>query len=402
MCTDRTTTTTLCGYELTQDLDFALAADYASGSTNYTDNTWRPTNASGTVLTGSAIGNATNAGFPGFGAETGDSDNGFTAIFEGNGHTISNLYSRASDVRERNVGLFRLLETNGVVRNVGVGANVYGGSETTDHVGGLVGYNAGTIIASHATGTVKGEAGTRDYVGGLVGYNTGAITAGYATAAASGGIGGSDRVGGLVGYNTGAITASYATGIALGGSGIGDRVGGLVGTDWNGTIRASYATGNSDGGSDGSDYVGGLVGQNGFSSTITASYATGNSVGGNRVGKLVGSDSNSAGIRESYAFGSATGNTTFGHAGAHPGGITAATAITADNAGASWDSTTDNTSGAWKFTSGQAPALRYADYDGTASSATTYSCSNYSATIPGTTLRLTCGSSLLGGSANQR
>ena len=72
---------------------------------------WRPDNTD--------PDDATNAGFNGFGAATGTTD-GFTAIFEGNGHSINNLYSRASNAGSRNVGLFRVLDSGAVIRNVGV------------------------------------------------------------------------------------------------------------------------------------------------------------------------------------------------------------------------------------------------------------------------------------------
>ena len=84
-------------------------------------------------------------------------------------------------------------------------------------------------------------------------------------------------VGGLVGLNRASIVASYATGAANGGAGD-DRVGGLVG--WNyGSIVASYATGAANGGGD-NDNVGGLVGLNDSSATITASYGFGNATMG--------------------------------------------------------------------------------------------------------------------------
>ena len=93
---DPATTITLCGYELMRDLDFAIRTHYTF---NIMRMDWRPTNTSGTVLTGSAIDNARNAGFPGIGAESG-TDGGFTAIFNGKGHTIKNFYSRNTTKRQ--------------------------------------------------------------------------------------------------------------------------------------------------------------------------------------------------------------------------------------------------------------------------------------------------------------
>ena len=299
-CAGRIPATTLCGYELMQNLDFAIAAHYALESVN---SAWRPNNAN-TDLAG-------NAGFNGIGPATGTTG-GFSGIFEGNSHSINNLYSRASNSNRRNVGLFRLLDSDGVIRNVGVtAANVYGGNSYGDHVAPLVGYNAGAITASYATGKASSGGGQGDRVGGLVGYNkAGAtITASYASSRADGGVGRDDAIGGLVGLNWGIITASYATGIANGGSGESDDVGGLVGEN-NGPITDSYATGNVDGGVGNLDTVGGLVGWNKNNTTITASYATGNADGGNghndRVGGLVGHN-HSGTITASYARGNADG-----------------------------------------------------------------------------------------------
>ena len=67
--------------------------------------------------------------------------------------------------------------------------------------------------------------------------------------AADGGDGNSDRVGGLVGWNGGTITASYARRrcrlVVMVNSTVS---GGLVGFNIDGTITASYASGDVDGG----------------------------------------------------------------------------------------------------------------------------------------------------------
>ena len=309
-CTGRSATTNLCGYELTQSLDFDIANHYASGSVN---GDWRPNDSDPDM--------ATNVGFDGLG---GSRSGGFTGVFEGNGHTINNLYSRISiGSRETDSGLFRQIAFRGIIRNVGViNANVYGGRGAGNHVGGLVGWNrGGTITASYATGNADGGGGNGDSVGGLVGLNRGGtITASYATGNAKSGNGARDNVGGLVGWNqNSAIIASYATGNADGGDGARDSVGGLVGQNHSDTataispIIASYATGNADGGDGDEDSVGGLAGNN--NSTIIASYAAGNADGGggnqDSVGGLVGQNNlltrSTSTITASYAIGNVDG-----------------------------------------------------------------------------------------------
>ena len=214
------------GYELTADLDFDTNGDRAvdvAGDAYWNDGSgWEP------------IGTRAAP---------------FTATFHGNGHTIANLFIDRDTMD--NVGLFGTTGSTSVVRNVGLrAADVTGRYE----VGGLVGYNFGTIMASYVTGQVTGQSG-----GGLAGFNQKRIVASYATAAVTT----ADDAGGLVGFNGSGtrIVASYATGPVTGRS----RAGGLTAGSVSG-ITASYATGAVTG--DGT--VGGLVGAN-FSST-TASY----------------------------------------------------------------------------------------------------------------------------------
>ena len=243
------------GYELMTDLDFAQESSYVSGSTNWTNKTWRPVDevtpdsSSMDAVPGSAV----NAGFPGIGAASGNTG-GFNAIFEGNGNTISNFYSR-NTAGTGYTGLFRSTDSTAQIRSLGVtNGNVYGGAGASDQVGVLVGRNRGRIIASSAsvslpsTSSADGGAGNLDLVGGLVGQNEGTIIASSASGSAhgGGGIETDDHVGGLVGNNAGRIIASSATGSADGGPGNDDFVGGLVGNNAD-TIIASYATGSADG-----------------------------------------------------------------------------------------------------------------------------------------------------------
>ena len=309
------TTVTLCGYELMGDLDFASADSYAFGMKNerWLDMAWRPTSVG--RVTGPD--SADNEGFDGIMGIGASSTEGFMGIFEGNSNNIENLYSRNNTNESKNIGLFRLVASGAVIRNVEVSnASVYGGdkaasSRNGDYVGSLVGRNEGRIIASHATGgNQDGGDNSLDYVGGLVGWNHGTIIASYSTASPAGGSG-TDYVGGLVGRNesdNGIIIASHATGNPDGGVG-NDDVGGLVGhNNSNSKVIASYATGNPAGGAD-SDNVGGLLGQN--AGTIIASYATGAPAGGadtDRVGGLVGQN-NRGTITASYAAGTPNGGT---------------------------------------------------------------------------------------------
>ena len=214
----------------------------------------------------------------------------FTAIFEGNDHTISNLMIDRSNTD--GVGLFGYA-AEGTINKVGLlDVDIQGAS----HVGGLVGRSrSSNITNSYATGAVEGGP---SYVGGLVGSSYGGtITNSYAT----GDVEGQGEVGGLVGYSYyGTITNSYATSAVTGAEYYGD-IGGLVGRSRSSNITNSYATGDVEGQGD----IGGLVGRS-RSSNITNSYATGDVEGDYLVGGLVGSNDDGT-ITNSYATGKVTG-----------------------------------------------------------------------------------------------
>ena len=219
----------------------------------------------------------------------------YSAIFEGNGHTIVGLGYGP---------MFGQISASGVVRNLtlkssnayitergrigglaaanhGAISNVHvsGSASTTAGVGGgLVGLNGptGIIADSSSAGQVRYSATDqgRD-IGGLVGRNAGSIRSSWSTARAGGQS--TSNIGGLVGYNasTGSIRGSYARGevwnkyIHIWGNPLGRNLGGLVGTN-EGEITASYSTGRVSGGK----VMGGLVGRNTFGSITNSYYDT--------------------------------------------------------------------------------------------------------------------------------
>jgi hypothetical protein len=147
-------------------------------------------------------------------------------------------------------------------------ANVYGKSE----VGGVVGYNTGTVENSYATGNVSG---IENYVGGVAGGDNGAIT----NCKASGDVSGLNNVGGVAGYTSNTMENSYATGDVNGNNYVGGVVGYVYSTS---TVENSYATGNVSG----YNYVGGVSGRN--IGMVINCYATGNVSGNDYVGGVVG------------------------------------------------------------------------------------------------------------------
>jgi hypothetical protein len=228
-------------------------------------------------------------------AESGVSGSGILAVEVYTGTVIDNVDVTGNVFGENSVG--GLVGYNeGTISN----SSAIGDVDGAGNVGGLVGYSDGTINNSYATGAVTG---IEDYVGGLVGYSSGEISNSYATGAVSG----DNYVGGFVGStgvspNNSLINNSYATGDVIGS---GEYIGGLVGDSY-GTITNSYATGDVDGFGD----VGGLVGYNG--GTISNSSATGAVTGDDdNIGGLVGFNED-GNISNSYATGAVTGDDDIG------------------------------------------------------------------------------------------
>ena len=392
------------GYELMRNLDFADATSYASG---IVDATLRPNNSDPDA--------ATNSGWEPIGTV----DNGFNSRLEGNGYTISNLYGRRSSAGY--LGLFGATGTNSVIRSIGVASVRLYGSDGNNTIGALVGNGVGIIIASYASGTVNAGAGM-DGIGGLVGDSEGIIVASYATGTVNGGAD-ADDIGGLVGAinqnigdTTEMIIASYASGTVNGGADA-DDIGGLVGSTAIGVTTAAYASGTVNGDA-GNDRIGGLGGAFALH-TLIASYTTGTVNGGtdnDTFGSLIGIVGSNVNIA-AYGFGSATGETA-GIDGITPRpegvaaageGIEGARMLTLNTAGAQWNQVNTEvdppitTMDAWDFgTTDQAPALRYADYDGPNNN--TYGCGDGSmadiiipsvVATPTGPMTITCGVTLL-------
>lgn len=192
----------------------------------------------------------------------------FSGVFDGRGYTIKGLVIDRPD--EQEVGLFKVINGDGVVRNVGLEDVAIVGNS---FVGAITGRNLGEITGSYSTGYVVG--GHRN-VGGIAGRNRGVITDSYSSAQVIG----NDRwTGGITGFNDGEhsrIERSYATGPI---SNNGGYIGGVAGVN-QGLIANAYATGSVK---SESTAAGGVVGMN--TGTIQMTYSTG-AVSG--VGRLVG------------------------------------------------------------------------------------------------------------------
>ena len=292
-----------------------------------------------------------NAGFTPIGGTSGTAftfSTPFTGIFDGLGHTISNLTINVASSSPP-VGMFSGLSSSGgggIIRNVGlVGGSVKGAG---NFVGALVGsVGPGTsVLHSYSTGSVTGSS----YVGGLVGQNLGTISGSSAT----GSVTGSGYSGGLVGINQGSITDSYATGNVTVGAGV--EAGGLVGHNYGGTISNAYATGSVTAGS----YAGGLVGANDsvtfpapVAASITNSFSTGKVTATSGAGGFAGE--NSATISGSFWDNQTSGQSTIGVGSGTTTGATGETTTSMQTAStftsAGWSTTV------WSFAANSYPSL---------------------------------------------
>ena len=228
---------------------------------------------------------------------------GWTATFDGNGHTIANL-RQDSPVAQSYAGLFGQV-TGGVIRNVGLKDVDITSDHNDDQMGALIGSNSGASVQNcWSTGRVRSTntvaSGKR--VGGLIGFSDQPVTSSWSSAAVTiTNTGRNDTAaGGLVGYARGNIIASYATGAVSGGAAAASdvsHIGGLVGRQNDGSIIASYATGAVSSSSD--NNAGGLLGRL-QAGTVTASYSTGTVTAGSgaNIGGLVGSSAGT--INHSY------------------------------------------------------------------------------------------------------
>jgi len=204
----------------------------------------------------------------------------FKGVFDGNDHKVWN-FSWDSSGRDY-IGLFGCVDTEGQIKNLGL-ENIDVNAVNGSWVGGLVGWNRGSISNCYVAGTVKGPNGAgsgSDYynIGGLVGYNffNGSISNSYVVGCVSG----IDfYTGGLLGTNNGTVSNCYAATIV---SGKNDTAG-LVGHNCHGTVSNCYATGSVSG----YCITGGLVGHNCFG-TISNCYAVASVDGDVYTGGLVG------------------------------------------------------------------------------------------------------------------
>lgn len=183
--------------------------------------------------------------------------------------SISDSYNDGDITGGKYVGGLVGYNDGGSVSNVVNAGDVYGESEKFEEneggIGGLVGFNSGSVTQASNAGAIDGDY----YVGGLVGVNASDATLENLYNSISASITGTDYVGGIAGKNEGKISATSR--LVNQGNVVGKSyVGGIAGTN-SGTISASLSTGEgtetenrliNQGSVTGLMYVGGIAGQN--------------------------------------------------------------------------------------------------------------------------------------------
>lgn len=201
----------------------------------------------------------------------GESNEGFNTVFEGNNHTIKNLFINR-DATDSN-GLFGWTRSLSNIKNLHIEISYLHGNR---YSGGLVGYNEGSITGC----SVKGQIiSTGSYIGLLIGFNkSGNITSCYTEGLISSS---SNIAGGLIGgLEKGDVTFCYSKANVNATSNCGGLIGYVKVAQNDMTINSCYATGNVKSGGVSGDIAGGLLGSSsssygGTSRIITNCYATG-------------------------------------------------------------------------------------------------------------------------------
>ena len=225
----------------------------------------------------------------------------FGGCFDGNGHVLHNLKIEGGGY----LGLFgTIFSLVAEIKNLGMESIAITGGHGAHYIGGVFAKNwaGGTVINCYSVGSVSGGDESW-YLGGLCGYNSGTVSNSYSSCS----VAGNEYIGGICGHNSGNIIKCYASG-SVTGVGSSWRIGGLCGRS-SGTIRNCFATGPVTG----RDYLGGLCGWN-YGGTFTNCYATGSVSGRDYLGGLCGKNENGM-VSNCYATGSVTGGDDSDHLG---------------------------------------------------------------------------------------
>ena len=246
----------------------------------------------------------------------GNEDLPFTGTFDGakedgGSHEITGLYIYVKEGSEQ--GLFGHVGKGGAVRNLKVDSSV----SSMKNVGGIVGWNEGTVENCLHTGDVTGYR-SGSSIGGVVGQNSsgGIVKNCHNFDDVTGALYKCGSVGGVVGYScdsgSAVINCSNSGNLTTDGNGLG----GVVGTVRDSDVEGCSNTGDLECPDPyGLYYAGGIVGQlGGYRGTVKNCRNTGNVQAQQTVGGIAGGGSGD--IEGCYNSGYVRGDTTgTGYAG---------------------------------------------------------------------------------------
>ena len=224
-------------------------------------------------------------------------DQGFISAL-GEGGTVKNLTFADVHMTAGQYSGIVAGNSKGTIENCHVTSGVNSYIHGSQCVGGIVGYNVGSVTGCTNNGTVSGSG---SYVGGIVGHGT--ADAVITNCTNNGTVSGEDEyVGGIVGENLGSVTNCTNSGIV---SGTDYYVGGIAGgISHSATVIGCYNTVDVTGGS----YVGGIAGymSSEFGATITNCYNTAAITGEKRVGGIAGFHGTDRTVTNCYSTGTIT------------------------------------------------------------------------------------------------
>lgn len=235
----------------------------------------------------------------------------FAGSFDGDGHTISNLYVNTA---VGYTGLFG--NVKGTLSNFTVTGSVTSTASNADYIGGVTGMLSESGTISGVTANVTVTANNCFNVGGIAGFagtplsNTSAANTNITRCVNLGSITGYNKTGGIAGENAATISLCYNSGrVDATNTGSKNGVGGIAGRNGNnntaseaGTIINCYNT--AEIGRAGQKWVGGLTGFNNALSTVRNCYDFGKVNGTGQynpiVGQNEGTTGNGTGVFNSY------------------------------------------------------------------------------------------------------
>ncbi|MCC8076375.1 MAG: InlB B-repeat-containing protein [Clostridiales bacterium] len=186
-------------------------------------------------------------------------DSRYTGSFDGQGYTVSGLYRY--DLAYTYLGLFGYVASGGTVKNV----TVSGSFSAYYYIGGVAGYNAGTISGCVNQVSVN----SKHSGGGIVGGNSGTVTNCCNTGTVAG-LDDSDNIvqsecdlGGIAGENGGTISNCWNSGTITGGTNAGPAhratvAAGIASTS-SGTVINCYNVGTISAGSSSTAILSGIA-----------------------------------------------------------------------------------------------------------------------------------------------